>query len=94
MRLTAADSVSREFFSRLHRLVPDRLWTTRLREWQTAYDRRGPGSGNMRKQEVKAIHDTTAPVPGVVPTHDAVAFLDDVRAVFREAAAAVGAKVG
>jgi hypothetical protein len=29
----------------------------------------------------------------VVPTHDAVAFLDAVRAVFREAATAAGATV-
>ncbi len=93
MRQAAVDLVSREFFTRLHELVADRLWTAQLKEWQSAYDRRGTGSGNMRKQDVKAIHGVAAPVPGTVPTQEAVSFLDAIRAVFKEAAAVAGARV-
>jgi len=93
MRQAAVDSVSQVFFSRLHTFVPDRLWITHHHEWQTAYDRSGRGSGNLRKSDVRAIHNVAAPIPGVAPTNDAIEFLDAVRALFKEACAAAGALV-
>jgi len=87
------DLVSREFFSRLHIMASSRLWTARLREWQQAYERRGPGSGNLRKHEVKSIYSVAAPVPGAAPVPDASEFLDEIRSLFREATLAAGAKV-
>jgi energy-coupling factor transporter ATP-binding protein EcfA2 len=93
MRRAAVDNVSREFFSRLHAFVSERLWIAHHREWQTSYDRSGRGSGNLRKSDVRAIHNVAAPVPGVAPTNDAVEFLDAVRALFKDACAAAGAKI-
>lgn len=89
----AINLVAREFFARLHTLVADRLWLTQLAEWQTAYDLRGAGSGDRRKNNLNAIYHKAAPVPGAVPMPEATAFLDAVRDVFRNAASAAGAVV-
>ncbi len=87
------DQVTQEFFSRLHRTVSNRVWIERLREWQVAYDRRGPGSGNMRKQDVKSIYSVAAPIAGAAPLPETSEFLDVMRALFKEAALAAGAEV-
>lgn len=92
-RQLAVDAVARELFARLHVFVADRLWNDRLRDWQTAYERRGLGTGNLRKQDVRAIHAAAAPVPGALPTSDATQFLDSLRELFRSAATAAGARV-
>lgn len=89
----ATAHVAREFFSRLHTMVSSRLWKERLRQWQSAYDLRGPGTGNLRKHDVKTIYNVAAPVPGVAPVPDASEFLDAIRTEFREAALAGGAEV-
>jgi predicted GTPase len=89
----AIDLVAQEFFTRLHKMVPDTLWLAYLKDWQRAYDLRGPGTGNGRKQDVKTIYSLAAPVPRPVPTPEASEFLDTIRSVFREAANAAGAVV-
>ena len=89
----AVNQVAREFFGRLHQLVANRLWLTKIADWQTAYDLRGSGSGHKRKRSLKLIYHTAAPVPGVVPVPEATEFLDSLRAVFKEAAIAAGAEV-
>lgn len=89
----AVDQVAQDFFSRLHKMVSSRLWIERLHEWQYAYDRRGSGSGNLRRQDVKTIYNVAAPVPGIAPVPATSEFLDVVRAMFKEAALASGAEV-
>jgi len=89
----AIDQVAQEFFSRLHRMVPDRLWSAYLKEWQAAYDLRGPGTGNGRKREVKSIYLLAAPIPRTAPTPETSKFLDVIRFLFKEAAIALGAEV-
>jgi energy-coupling factor transporter ATP-binding protein EcfA2 len=93
-RLASVARVLQEFHSRVHTMVRDRLWLTRVHQWQLAYDRRGLGSGNLRKRDVRSIYEAAAPVPDSIPVPDASEFLDAVRALFREAAEAAGAKVG
>ena len=92
-RQSAVNLLSQEFFRRLHALVADRLWAARLHEWQVAYDRRGSGSGAIRRNDVRGINGVAAPIPGAAPTPDATAFLDAVRRLFVDAAGAAGAKV-
>ena len=92
-RRTASDQVAREFFSRLHDMVKSRLWINRKREWESAYDLRGPGSGNLRKRDVGTIYSAAAPVSDVAPMPIASEFLDEARSRFKEAALAAGAEV-
>jgi hypothetical protein len=92
-RQAAMSKVAQEVFSRLHGLAAARLHRGPVKQWQTAYDLRGQGTGNQRKFEVRAIYDAAAPTPGNVPTSATTDFLDEVRALFREAAVAAGAKV-
>lgn len=89
----AINLVAQEFFTRLHKMVPDTLWLAYLKDWQRAYDLRGPGTGNGRKQDVKLIYNLAAPIPTAVPTPQASEFLDTIRSVFKEAAIAAGAEV-
>jgi hypothetical protein len=89
----AIDQVAKEFFSRLHTMVPNRLWSAYLKDWQRACDLRGPGTRNGRKQEVKSIYVMAAPVPRPAPAPEASEFLDAIRSLFREAAKAAGAEV-
>jgi len=87
----AIDQVAQEFFSRLHKTVPDRLRSAFLKDWQTAYDLRGPGTGNERKRQVKSIYLLAAPIPRTAPTPETSEFLDTIRSLFKEAAGEVGA---
>lgn len=89
----AVNQVAREFFSRLHVLVPERLMLTQLHEWQSAYELRGAGSGSKRKDSLKSIYNAAARVSGPFPVPEAADFLDSIREVFREAAKAASAKV-
>jgi GTP-binding protein EngB required for normal cell division len=89
----AINLVAQEFFSRLHQMVPDRLWLEYLKDWQHAYDLRGLGTGNARKEEIKSIYANAAPIPTAVPSLQMSRFLDSVRSLFREAATASGGEV-
>lgn len=92
-RQLAVNQIAREFFSRLHVLVPERLMHKQLQEWQSAYDLRGAGSGNRRKDSVRFIYNAAARVSGAFPVPEAADFLDSIRSVFRQSAEAAGAKV-
>jgi hypothetical protein len=93
MCIAATDQIAQEFFSRLHKMVPDRLWSAYLKEWQQAYDLRGPGTGNGRKQDVRSILDKAAPVPKAVNTEQMIKFLEIIHSLFKEAVEAVGGRV-
>lgn len=92
-RQAAIDAVAREFFSRVQAFADQHLWMDHLKDWQAAFDRRGPGSGNSRKTDVRMIHGAAAPVLGVAAVPEASEFLDTIRQLFRDAATAAGADV-
>ena len=79
--------------SRLADLVTRRLWQNPLRYWIVAYDRKGTGSGGLRKRDIWSIMGAAAPVPTEVPTPDAAEFLDDLRDLFRQAVEEAGGQV-
>jgi hypothetical protein len=92
-RQNAVDAVAREFFSRLQVFVEQRLWMNRIKQWQAAFDKRGPGSGLTRKTDVRLIHGSAAPMLGVAAVPDASEFLDAIRKLFHDAATVAGAEV-
>ena len=85
--------VLREFSSRLGLYVARRLREENLSQWRAAYNRRGTGSGRARSKDVRSISEDVAPVPDEVSAQLLTHLLDDLSAVFREAAEAAGAKV-
>jgi len=93
MKQAAVAAVRREASSRLADLVTRRLWQNPLRYWIVAYDRKGTGSGGLRKRDIWSIMGAAAPVPTEVPTPDAAEFLDDLRDLFRQAVEEAGGQV-
>lgn len=85
--------ILREFSGRLGPYVARRLREESLSQWRAAYERRGTGSGRARSQDVRSINEDVAPVPDEVSAQLLAHLLDDLRAVFREAAEAAGAYV-
>jgi len=90
------DALSRvriEFSNRLGSYVERRLKEETLSQWRIAYERSGPGSGTTRAKDVRSINEDVAPVPDEVSPQLLARLLDGLRTVFREAAAAAGARV-
>lgn len=89
----AVAPVAREFFSRLHDLTKSRLQLDHLKEWGDAYAEAGGGSARRRARVIRGVYEAAAAVPAEIPTVEATEFLDAIRATFRSAAEAAGAKV-
>jgi hypothetical protein len=85
--------VLREFSTRLESYVARRFREEHLNAWIAAYARRYAGSGRARAKDVRSINEDVAPVPDDVSAQLLAHLLDDLRAIFREAAQAAGAQV-
>lgn len=55
--------IRQEINTRLHDLARKRIKDERVPEWIRAFSRRGPGSGNARKDDVLAQYGVAAPTP-------------------------------
>lgn len=91
-RQAAVDRVARELYTRLHDLAGQRLFQDHVTEWMRAYAHRGAGSSRLRAIDVRGVYELAAPVPGETPAKESVDFLDALRKMFKDAAAAAGAE--
>jgi hypothetical protein len=62
-RATVIAQIRQEINTRLHELGRKRIKDERVPEWIKAFSRRGPGSGNARKDDVLAQYSVAAPTP-------------------------------
>lgn len=62
-RATVIAQIRQEINTRLHELGRKRIKDERVPEWIKAFSRRGPGSGNARKDDVLAQYNVAAPTP-------------------------------
>jgi hypothetical protein len=85
---TLADAIAR----RLLVLANQRVWKERAEEWQSAYDKHGPGSTFERADIIgNDIFVPAAPIPDVTPSIDRNQFLRHVAQEVKEAADQCGA---
>jgi len=81
----AIDRVEREVFTLLHQFSSDRLFISKVSEWNHAfYAHRGRGSTIHRAYDIRGIYDSAAPIPGEIPTPDANQFLSEVRKLVKD----------
>ena len=81
----AIDRVEREVFTLLHQFSSDRLFISKVSEWNHAfYAHRGSGSTIHRAYDIRGIYDSAAPIPGEIPTPDANQFLSEVRKLVKD----------
>ncbi|MBT2682248.1 hypothetical protein [Bacillus sp. ISL-37] len=57
------DSIASLFNKNLYEFISVRMWESQLREWETAYGRKGSGSTLVRANDIKGIYKGTIPVP-------------------------------
>ena len=62
-RATVIARIRQEINTRLHDLARKRIKDERVADWIRAFLRRGPGSGNARKEDVLAQYGAAAPTP-------------------------------
>jgi hypothetical protein len=62
-RATVIARIRQEINTRLHDLARKRIKDERVADWIRAFSRRGPGSGNARKEDVLAQYGAAAPTP-------------------------------
>ena len=89
----AINKVAQAVYSRLHKLIPDRLFIDHLNDWGTAYAHRGYGSTRERARDIQGIYNKAAAIPGETPDPKSMQFLDRIRDLFKEAAEDAGAVV-
>ena len=88
------DALADNLGRRLLNLATNRVWRERAGEWQSAYDKHGPGSTFVRARIVgDEIYAPAAPIPDIVPSIDRNQFLRDVVTEVEGAASEVGAKL-
>ena len=82
-----ADSMGRRILALATRRIKDE----RVQEWQSAYDKHGPGSTFVRAGIIgQQIYDPAAPIPDVTPSPDRNQFMREVAREVQAAAAEVG----
>jgi len=62
-RATVIARIRQEINTRLHDLARKRVKDERVADWIRAFSRRGPGSGNARKDDVLSQYGVAAPTP-------------------------------
>lgn len=77
-------------FNGLHDLALTRIVEEHLADWRRAMDQSGKGSAARRAQEIRAIYELAAPVPGTVNTEPAIRFMKAVREIVQAAVRANG----
>jgi len=93
-RQTTYDSLADNISRRLLGLASRRLWRQRIREWQSAYDKRGTGSSFVRARIIdQDIYEAAAAVPDITASPDRNQFLRDVVAEVEKAIGEVNAKL-
>jgi hypothetical protein len=48
----------------MHALAESRLFHDRVKEWSIAYSHRDKGSARKRANDIEAIYEVAAPIPG------------------------------
>jgi hypothetical protein len=92
-RERAVSAVRRAVSGTLHGFARDRVIQKHVGDWVRAYEHAGPGSTFVRAREIRGIFEEAAPVPGVVMTADAQAFLERVRALVHKAIMTGGGQI-
>lgn len=90
----AIDRVEREVFKLLHQFTSDRLFISKVSQWNHAYHaHRGAGSTVHRAYDIRDIYNSAAPIPGEIPTPDANQFLADVQQLVKKSIKEGGGKL-
>lgn len=89
-RDSAVLKIMSEFSPRLQQYLARRFQEDHLHAWSSAYARSGRGSGRERSNDVRAIDEDVAPVPGELR---ASRLFDDIRQLCRDAIQAGGGEV-
>lgn len=74
-------------------LVRTRLLDNPIEAWRAAYEDRGPGSASRRAERLAGILQNAAPVPDLVMSAEASAFLISVSGIVSSAITAVGGRL-
>lgn len=86
------DALAENMARRMLNLASQRVWKGKFEEWQSAFDKQGPGSTFVRAGIIGTeIFDPAAPIPDLTPSIDRNQFLRDVAKEVQEAADACGA---
>lgn len=89
----AVNRITSPLARRLDQLAHDRMWIEHLADWRTAYSRSGRGSTFDRANDIVALFNQAAPVPGEVESLEATNFTRLVRQILREAITENGGKL-
>lgn len=84
-RQDVIERVRRALSGRLQELASGRIQAGPLALWQEAYHRKGKGSGTARSRDLWSIYLVGAPVLRETPSNDSTKFVDELRALFKEA---------
>ncbi len=90
----AIDKIERDVFTHLHKLAADLLFISRTKDWNHAYsEHRGPGSTYGRAVDIKNIYDTSAPIPGEIPSADSNKLISELRKLVKSSIVYSGGKI-
>ena len=90
---SAINEIRRSIYAKLHILAEQRLVTSNLRNWRTAFAFSGTGSSYRRADRMAHIHEAAAPSIASVMDGDSQAFLDEVIGIVGEAIRNTGGNV-
>jgi hypothetical protein len=93
-KIAAIDKIEQDVYTNLHKFAPDRLFISRIKDWNHAYaDHRGPGSTYERAVDIKNIYDSSAPIPGEIPSTDSNQLISELREVVKNSIMFGGGKL-
>ena len=89
----AIDAIRQEVSDRLYTLANLRVVRKHRKEWEAAYDHRGPGSGFARAQSIDQIYESAGPHISSNMSDPARSFVAAIRQVIREAVEETGGSI-
>ena len=89
----AIDTIRQNVFDRLRNLANIRVARHHQREWEVAFDYRGPGSSFTRAQSIDQIYEAAGPHISFNISDPARNFVADIRQIIREAVKETGGSV-
>ena len=92
-KAAAIDAIRQKVFGRLDRLANLRVAHRHRKEWEVAYDYRGPGSSFSRSQSIDQIYEAAGPHLSSNMSDPARRFVADIRQVIKEAVEETGGQV-
>ena len=89
----AIHAIRQKVFGRLYRLANLRVAHRHRKEWEVAYEYRGPGSSFSRSQSIDQIYEAAGPHISSNMSDPARRFVADIRQVIKEAVEETGGEV-